>query len=112
VQYLQANVAVLAAEPEGAADAHASMQAGKRITELPVNTIADGLRATIGHRNFAVMQQHLQQVLLVNDEEILQATALVWRHMKQLIEPSCATVESVERRQRQCGAADTGAGLS
>lgn len=98
VQYVQANVAVLAAEPEGAADAHASMQADKRITELPVNTIADGLRATIGHRNFAVMQQCLQQVLLVNDEEILQATALVWRHMKQLIEPSCATVVAAIKR--------------
>ena len=92
VQYRQAGIPVLAAEPQGAADAHASLQAGSRVTDLPVNTIADGLRATIGVRNFHIIQQHLERIVLVDDEAILHATELVWRHMKQLIEPSCATV--------------------
>ncbi|MBU1188803.1 MAG: pyridoxal-phosphate dependent enzyme [Gammaproteobacteria bacterium] len=92
VQAVQADIRVLAAEPEGAADAHASLLAGRRIVDQPVDTIADGLRATIGVRNFHVLQQQLESVLLVSDDEILQATERVWRHMKQLIEPSCATV--------------------
>jgi threonine dehydratase len=93
-----AAVTVLAAEPEGAADAHASLQAGSRVTDQAVNTIADGLRATIGVRNFHIIQQHLDRILLVNDEETLHATELVWRHMKQMIEPSCATVVAAIQR--------------
>jgi len=97
-RHLGAAVTVLAAEPAGAADAHASLQSGSRVTDQAVNTIADGLRATIGVRNFHIIQRHLDRVLLVDDDETLRATELVWRHMKQLIEPSCATVVAAIQR--------------
>ena len=102
VQHMQADIPVLAAEPEGAADSHASLQAGRRVTDVPVNTIADGLRATVGVRTFHIMQQHLERILLVDDAEILAATELVWRYMKQLIEPSCATVVAAIQRYPEC----------
>lgn len=85
-------IRIIAAEPAGADDTYRSLQAGERITSVKPDTIADGLRATLGERNFMVMREYLDQVVLVDDDETMQALGLVWRHMKQLIEPSCATV--------------------
>ncbi len=92
-------IQVVAAEPAGAADSYQSLQQGQRITSIKPDTIADGLRATVGERNFAVMQAYLQQVVLVDDSQIMQALGLVWRHTKQLIEPSCATVVAALAQQ-------------
>lgn len=90
---------VIGAEPAGAADSYASLQQGERITDIIPNTIADGLRATLGPINFAVMQRYLNEIVLVDDDEIIQALGLVWRHLKQLIEPSCATVVAALAKQ-------------
>lgn len=92
-------IKVIAAEPAGADDSFQSLQQGKRITDIRPNTIADGLRATVGQKNFAVMQAYLDQVVVVDDDEIMQALGLMWRHMKQLIEPSCATVVAAIAKQ-------------
>jgi len=92
---------VLAAEPEGAADAHESLRRGERVTDIVANTIADGLRATIGAANLAVMQAHAVDVLLVNDDETRAAMRLLWERLKILIEPSCATVLAAVLRYPQ-----------
>ena len=86
------NVQVIGVEPAGADDVWRSLQAGERITDVKPDTIADGLRATVGERNFAVIQHYLSELVLTNDQQIMQALKLVWQSMKQLIEPSCATV--------------------
>ncbi len=99
VQAGQHPIKVIAAEPAGADDSFQSLRQGKRITDIKPNTIADGLRATIGEKNFAVMQTYLDQIVVVDDQEIMQALGLLWRHMKQLIEPSCATVIAAVARQ-------------
>ena len=85
-------VDVYTVEPEGAADTVASLESGKIITEFTPDTIADGLRAIVGVRNFKVIRSEVKQVLTVTDDEIRSAMVLFWRHMKILIEPSSATV--------------------
>lgn len=92
-------IQVIAAEPAGADDSFQSLRQGRRITDIKPSTIADGLRATVGQKNFTVMQAYLNQVVVVDDQEIMHALGLVWRHMKQLIEPSCATVIAAIARQ-------------
>ena len=83
---------VLAAEPEGAADAHESLRRGERVTDIVPDTLADGLRATIGAVNLAVLQAQGIDVLLVSDDETRAAMRLLWERLKILVEPSSATV--------------------
>lgn len=89
---LAPQVQVYAAEPAGAADTLQSLQRGSRVTDLVPDTICDGLRATIGAPNLQLLQRHRVQVLAVEDAATLQVMALLWRHGRQLVEPSSATV--------------------
>ena len=88
--YMAPEVEVYAGEPEGAKDTYLSMEAGDIIRLDQPKTIADGLLATMGDKNFAIIKELVKQVFLVNDEEIVAAMRLVWERMKIIIEPSCA----------------------
>jgi threonine dehydratase len=85
-------VEVFAVEPEGAADTVESLRQGKIIEQFDPDTIADGLRALVGVRNFHIISNQVSQVLTVSDDEIRQSMVLFWQTLKILIEPSAATV--------------------
>lgn len=87
---IDARIRVLAAEPAGAPDAHASLAAGTRIANACVDTVCDGLRADVGVNTFPVLQQHVARVLLVDDADTRAAMTLLLTRMKQLVEPSGA----------------------
>src|SRR5712692_3898172 len=81
---------VIAAEPEAADDAYRSLQAGKILPALDPRTIADGLRTSLGELTFAIIQQHVQQIVTVSEEAIVSAMRYIWERMKIIIEPSAA----------------------
>jgi threonine dehydratase len=81
---------VLAAEPKGADDAYRSLQAGELIPSVNPQTIADGLRTSLGDLTFAIMRQHVEQIVTVSEAAITRAMHLVWQRMKIIIEPSAA----------------------
>ena len=85
-------VQVFAVEPEGAADTVASLQQGRRVESWQADTIADGLRALVGVRNFALISKGVKQVFTVSDADICRAMSLFWKEMRMTIEPSSATV--------------------
>jgi len=85
-------VEVFAVEPEGAADTVLSLERGAIVESYTPDTVADGLRAIVGQRNFHVIQNHVSQVLTVSDDDIREAMVLFWQKLKILIEPSSATV--------------------
>lgn len=89
---LSSGVQVFAVEPEGAADTVASLEQGERVESWKPDTIADGLRALVGVRNFAVISTRVRQVLTVSDDDICRAMSLFWKEMRMTIEPSSATV--------------------
>ena len=78
------------AEPAGAAETAASLTRGERVIDFIPDTICDGLRGTLGAINFAMLQAHRAQALVVDDAATLAAMRLVWTRMKQLVEPSSA----------------------
>jgi threonine dehydratase len=86
------DIALYGVEPDGAADTIASLVAKARITHIVPDTICDGLRAVVGIPNFAIIQEHVLQVLSVSDAQCVAAQALLLEHLKMLIEPSSATV--------------------
>jgi threonine dehydratase len=92
---------VIGAEPAGAADAFESLRRGERVTDLVPDTICDGLRGTIGAVNFALLQNHNVEILMVEDRETLAAMRLIWERLKILVEPSCATVLAAVLRHRE-----------
>lgn len=92
---------VLAAEPAGAADAHESLLRGERATDIRPDTLCDGLRATIGAVNLALLQAHAVEVLLVDDDRTRAAMRLIWERLKIVVEPSCATVLAAAFRYRE-----------
>jgi len=81
---------VIGCEPAEADDAYRSFRGGKRVEEVSTNTIADGLRTTLGVRNFEVIKSRVFDIVRVSEEEIIGAMRYVWERMKIVIEPSSA----------------------
>jgi threonine dehydratase len=87
-------VNLIGVEPELAADAQASLRAGK-IVQFPADqvsrTIADGLRTqSVGAINFEHMQCFVDAIVSVSEDEIRQALKLLAANPETTAEPSGA----------------------
>jgi threonine dehydratase len=87
---IRADVRVFGCEPERADDAYRSLASGTLQSQDSSDTIADGLRASLAPRTFAILRRHVDRILLVSEEEIIASARLVWERMKIIIEPSSA----------------------
>ena len=87
---IRRDVRVFGCEPAQADDAYRSLQTGILQSLDSSNTIADGLRASLSPRTFAILRQQVDGILRVTEEEIISATRLVWERMKIIVEPSSA----------------------
>jgi threonine dehydratase len=84
-------IRVFGVEPEQANDTFLSFRAGSRVEIPPPDTIADGLRPTKpGALTFPVVQQHVEDILLVSEDEIRHAVSFIQSRMKIVVEPSGA----------------------
>ena len=81
---------VIGCEPKNADDAYRSKQTGYIIPSQNPHTIADGLLTSLGDKTFPVIQEYVDEIVLVTEEDIVQAMQTVWERMKILIEPSAA----------------------
>jgi threonine dehydratase len=87
---IRSDVRVFGCEPERADDAYRSLTSGMLQSQDSSDTIADGLRASLSPRTFAILRRHVDRILLVSEDEIVSAARLVWERMKIIIEPSSA----------------------
>ncbi|MDX1461105.1 MAG: pyridoxal-phosphate dependent enzyme [Xanthomonadales bacterium] len=85
-------IRVIAAEPAGAADTHASIERGSRVDQWKPDTIADGLRALVGTLTFPIIRELVHEVLTVSEKAILEGIRLTHAHLGELIEPSSSVV--------------------
>jgi threonine dehydratase len=81
---------VIAAEPEMADDAFRSLRAGRIIPAENPQTVADGLRTSLGELTFAVIRDKVTDIVTVSEEAIVYAMRTIWERMKIVIEPSAA----------------------
>ncbi|HLJ93546.1 MAG TPA: pyridoxal-phosphate dependent enzyme [Gemmataceae bacterium] len=81
---------IFAAEPRGADDAARSKAAGKLVPQTGPRTIADGLLTSLGELTWPIIRDHVECIITVAEEEIVQAMRLMWERAKLLIEPSAA----------------------
>lgn len=81
---------VVAAEPAGADDASRSFHAGILYPSEHPETIADGLLTSLSERTFYIIRRHVNDIVTVSEEKIVEAMRLIWERMKIIIEPSSA----------------------
>jgi threonine dehydratase len=95
---------VVGAEPEQADDAYQSFRSGERRAVVAPNTIADGLRGSIGVRNFELLRRLVDDVVTVSEAQIVDAMRIVLTDFKLLIEPSSAVAVAAALAGKSCGA--------
>ena len=83
-------IEVIGTEPENVDDAYRSLKSGVIETNKTADTVADGLRTNLGSTNFPIIKSLVKRVLLVSENEIVEAMKYVWERMKLVIEPSAA----------------------
>ena len=70
------SIRIFSAEPAGADDAAKSMQAGEFVPQLNPQTVADGLKTSMGDLTWPIVKANVERVFTVTDEEIVTTMKL------------------------------------
>ena len=81
---------VIGAEPVNVDDAYRSFLSGKIEHNITTDTIADGLKTSLGDITFAIIRNYVDSIIRVTEDEIKAAMFLIWERMKIIVEPSSA----------------------
>jgi threonine dehydratase len=87
---LNPKIKIIGCEPKNADDAYRSIKAGRIIPPQNPNTIADGLKTSLGDKTFPIIQQLVDEIVLVTEEQIITAMRSIFERMKIIVEPSSA----------------------
>jgi threo-3-hydroxy-L-aspartate ammonia-lyase len=88
---LRPEIEIYGVEALGADDARESLQQGRIIRIKPPATIADGIRTeSVGTLTFPIMQALLREIVLVSDDEIVEAARFALTRMKIVVEATGA----------------------
>jgi threonine dehydratase len=94
VKALRPEARVFGVEPELAADARESLEAGRLVSWEPhrlARTAADGMRSTLSDLTFRHLRARLDGILTVSEAEIARAMVRGSREARLVLEPSGAT---------------------
>jgi threonine dehydratase len=91
---LRPEIVVIGCEPANADDAARSLASGQLEPGSTKFTIADGLRATLSPRTFAILRERVDRILLVTEAEIVETMHLITEHLRSTVEPSGAVAAS------------------
>lgn len=89
-RYFGKQVKVIAAEPENANDAYQSFHSKTFVPSVNPDTIADGLRTSLGSLTFPIILEYVDDIVTVSEQSIVNAMRLIWERMKIIVEPSSA----------------------
>jgi len=90
VTALSPKTKIIGAEPAGADDTYRSFRAGRILPVGTPDTIADGLRTTVGQLTFPIISRHVADIVTVSEEAIVEAMRITWQRSKLIIEASAA----------------------
>jgi threonine dehydratase len=91
VKALRPATRVIGVEPEGAPAVRRALDAGGVVRLERVDTVADGLGAPMtGETALAHIRAHVDDVVLVSDDALLDALSLILARTKLLVEPAGA----------------------
>jgi threonine dehydratase len=107
--YFGKGIQVIAAEPEGADDAFKSFYSGSFVPSVHPQTIADGLRTSLGTLTYPIIKDYVHEIVTVSETKIIEAMRLIWERMKIIVEPSSAVPlaaileNKIDVRGKRCG---------
>jgi threonine dehydratase len=87
---MKPSIRVVGVEPAAADDAYRSFKAGHIIPSVNPQTIADGLRSSLGKLPFAEIQRYVDAIVTVSEESIVRSMRTIWEVLKIIVEPSAA----------------------
>ena len=87
---LAPEVQIIASEPEQADDAYRSFKAGHIIADDAPKTIADGLLVPLKERTWHFVSNYVTDIYTASEEEIIDAMKVTWKHLRIVMEASCA----------------------
>lgn len=87
---MRPQIRVVGCEPRNADDAFRSLRSGEIAPAGSGETIADGLRATLSPLTFSILKKYVDEIVVVTEEEIVEAMKVIWERMKIIVEPSSA----------------------
>jgi threo-3-hydroxy-L-aspartate ammonia-lyase len=89
---LEPAIRVVGVEPAASDDGQRSLAQGERVRVAVGQTIADGQQLPqLGELTFPVIREHVDAVVTVSDEEIVDAMGLLFERVKVVVEPSGAS---------------------
>ena len=71
-------------------DAARSLEAGSFLPQTGPNTICDGLLTSMGELTWPIIRDHVERIVRVPDEEVLEAMTLIYNTFGMVVEPSGA----------------------
>lgn len=92
-------IQIYACEPAGALDAMYSVQENRIVPQENPQTIAEGLRTSVGTITLPILREHLAGFFVVEEQEILKAMRFIYERMKLIIEPASAVAVAPLFRQ-------------
>jgi threo-3-hydroxy-L-aspartate ammonia-lyase len=92
---------IVGVEPVTGDDTKRSLDAGKLVRIAVPQTIADGQQVDMpGEITFGINQRLVDEIVLVTDEEIIEAMAFAFDYMKTVVEPSGASALAAVLRDK------------
>jgi len=89
--YAGTNTRVVGVEPAAAPTLSEALEAGRPVDAPAGGVAADSLAPRqVGALMFPIAQRHVDRVLLVEDDEIVRAQAVLWDTFRMLVEPGGA----------------------
>lgn len=86
--HLSPDTKIIGAEPLNADDAFRSLQEDRIVPSVNPDTIADGLKTSLGDITFPIIKKLVKRIITVTEEEIISAMRFIWERMKLIAEPS------------------------
>ena len=91
LKHLLPGVNIIGVETETANDVYQSFRKGEIVRISPPATIADGMRTLApGTLTFPVIMKNVSHILLVSDDEVIEAMRLIYSRLKIVVEPTAA----------------------
>ncbi len=90
VHHFHPHAIVIAAEPAQADDAYQSFKQKAFVPSIHPDTIADGLRTSLGSLTFPIILNHVSEIVTVSEAGIVRAMRYLWERLKIMAEPSSA----------------------
>ncbi|HEY5893707.1 MAG TPA: pyridoxal-phosphate dependent enzyme [Chthoniobacterales bacterium] len=94
---LRPEIQVMGVEPEQADDAFRSFRAGERLLDGRRDTIADGLRGSLGELNWSIIRDRVDDIVTVTERGIVDSMRVLWENLKLVVEPSGAVAFTAAR---------------